>query len=222
MIDFAYARHLMVERQLAQRGIQNQRVIAAMGEVPRELFVPEALRELAYEDSPLPIDSAQTISQPFIVAAMIEAAELEPGDRVLEIGAGSGYAAAVMSLIAQEVVAIERHEALANTARRRLRDAHYANVEILQGDGSKGCADRAPFDAIIVSAGGPAIPQMLKDQLDIGGRLVMPVGDSPRSQRLIKITRQDARRFEEEDLGGVAFVPLVGALGWSDAESGQV
>ena len=218
MLDFEHARALMVERQIEHRGVREEKVLAAMREVPRELFVPEALREFAYEDSPLPIDEAQTISQPFIVAAMIEAAELEPGERVLEIGAGSGYAAAVMSRIAGEVIAIERHEALAKVARRRLVEAGYGNVEIIQGDGSKGCPSRAPFDAIIVSAGGPAIPQTLKEQLDIGGRLVMPVGDSPRSQRLIKVTRQDARHFEEEDLGGVAFVPLIGAHGWTETE----
>ncbi|HYD87563.1 MAG TPA: protein-L-isoaspartate(D-aspartate) O-methyltransferase [Vitreimonas sp.] len=218
MLDYAYARERMVERQIAHRGISDDAVLAAMREVPRELFVPEAMREFAYEDTPLPIEAAQTISQPFIVAMMIEAAEVESGDRVLEIGAGSGYAAAVMSRIAGEVIAIERHGELADLARRRLKQAGYDNAEILHGDGTKGCPDRAPFDAIIASAGGPAVPQVLKEQLDLGGRLVMPVGDSPRSQRLIKVTRQDARHFEEEDLGAVMFVPLIGAHGWTETE----
>jgi len=215
----AEARARMVERQLARRGIANPMVLSAMREVPREEFVPAGQREFAYEDSPLSIQAGQTISQPYIVARMIEAAGLAAGDRVLEIGAGSGYAAAVMSRIAAQVHAIERHEELTGLARERLRRLGYGNVTLRTGDGTRGWDDAAPFDAILSAAAGPAIPQALKEQLDIGGRLVMPVG-TQREQRLVKVTRRDARHFEEEDLGSVLFVPLIGEHGWKTDERG--
>ncbi|HEX4741562.1 MAG TPA: protein-L-isoaspartate(D-aspartate) O-methyltransferase, partial [Caulobacteraceae bacterium] len=196
--------------------VLDSHVLDAMREVPREAFVPDGLEEFAYEDSPLPIEAGQTISQPYIVALMIEAAEIRPGDRVLEIGAGSGYAAAVMSRIAAQVYTIERHGILTQRAVERLERLGYDNVEVRTGDGTHGWSDAAPFDAILAAAGGPAIPQILKDQLEIGGRLVMPVGETQREQRLVKVTRKDATHFEEEDLGGVMFVPLIGEHGWAE------
>ncbi|MGQ0531065.1 MAG: protein-L-isoaspartate(D-aspartate) O-methyltransferase [Caulobacteraceae bacterium] len=218
MADFADRRARMVERQIRRRGVTNSEVLNAMREVPREVFVPERLREFAYEDGPLPIESGQTISQPFIVAAMIDIAEISPGDTVLEIGAGSGYAAAVISRIAGQVYAIERHADLTALARQRMRALGYDNVEIRTGDGTAGWPEAAPFDAIIASAGGPAVPQTLKEQLDISGVLVMPVGRSPREQRLVKVRRLGANHFDEEDVGAVAFVPLIGAHGWPEAK----
>ncbi len=204
----------MVERQIARRGVTDARVLAAMRQAPRERFVPDKVREFAYEDSALPIEEHQTISQPFIVAAMIEAAELTPSDRVLEVGAGSGYAAAVMGRIARKVFAIERHPSLAELARRRLQSLGYDNVEIRTADGTLGWPEAAPFDAIIVSAGGPVIPGALEQQLAPGGRLVIPVGEDRSSQRLLKLTRTP-QGFREEDLGPVAFVPLIGEEGWT-------
>ncbi len=218
MLDINKSRERMVSRQIIRRGVSNPDVIGAMRVVPREAFVPERLREFAYEDTPLPIEAGQTISQPFIVAAMIEAGEVKPGETVLEIGAGSGYAAAVISRIAAQVFAIERHENLATLARARMRALGYANVQIRTGDGTRGWAEAAPFDAIIASAGAPAIPQTLKDQLGMGGVLVMPVGETPREQRLIKVRRQSATLFEEEDLGAVSFVPMIGEHGWGCEE----
>ncbi len=204
----------MVERQIVGRGIADPHVLAAMGEVPREAFVAAELAELAYDDSPLPIGFGQTISQPYIVALMIEAAGIGPGDRVLEIGAGSGYAAAVASRLAGRVHAIERHEDLADGARERLARLGYDNVTIRCGDGTNGWPEDAPFDAILVAAGSPAIRQPLCAQLAIGGRLVVPIGNAA-LQRLIRVTRRDEDRFETRDLGGVRFVPLIGAHGWT-------
>src|SRR3954453_5589173 len=215
MLDLARQRRQMTELQVAGRGITDPLVLEAMRRVPRERFGPENLEEFAYEDSPLPIEAGQTISQPYIVAAMIEAAEIQPGDRVLEIGAGSGYAAAVMSRIAERVYAIERHATLSRVAAERLKRLGYDNVEIRTGDGTRGWPEAAPFDAILVAAGGPAIPQTLKDQLDIGGRLIMPVGESQLEQHLVKVTRRRANHFEEQDLGEVRFVPLIGEGGWA-------
>ena len=212
--DFTHARELMVERQLVRRGISDRYVLDAMREVPREAFVPERLHEFAYEDSPLPIEAGQTISQPYIVAAMIEAAVIRPGDRVLEIGAGSGYAAAVISRIARHVYAIERHEELAELARGRLEALGYDNVDILVGDGTRGWPGGESFDAILAAAGGPSVPRALRDQLELGGRLVMPVGASLNRQRLVRLTRTDKVVFAEDDFGEVAFVPLIGEWGW--------
>jgi len=183
--------------------------------MPREAFVPERLAELAYDDTPLPIGEEQTISQPYVVALMAEALELGPADKVLEIGAGSGYAAAVLSRIAREVWAIERHESLAHQARPRMERLGYSNVHILHGDGTLGWPEQAPFDAIAVAAGGPEVPPALLDQLAVGGRLVIPIGPDPRTQSLVRIRRLADGTFAREDLGAVRFVPLIGAQGWS-------
>jgi protein-L-isoaspartate(D-aspartate) O-methyltransferase len=208
-------REIMVARHLQARGIADRYVLKAMGDVPREEFVPEPLQEFAYEDSPLPIEAGQTISQPYIVARMVELAEIEPGDNVLEVGAGSGYAASVMSRIADHVYAIERHEELARIASERLARLGYRNAEIICADGTKGLPEHAPYDAIIVSAGGPKVPEPLKAQLAIGGRLVVPVGTGS-SQALIRVRRTGEEDFEEEDFGAVAFVPLIGEAGWAE------
>jgi len=215
MLDFPDARRRMVEHQLAARGVEDPYVLEAMGQTPREAFVPSGMEEFAYEDSPLPIEAGQTISQPFIVGLMIQAARIRPGERVLEVGAGSGYAAAVMSRIASDVFAIERHEELTRLAQGRLDRLGAHNVHLKTGDGSRGWPEAAPFDAILAAAGGPAVPEALKAQLAVGGRLVMPVGPEPGLQRLVKLTREADDRFEEEDLGEVAFVPLVGEHGWA-------
>ena len=216
MTDFARERRRMVERQLAARGVADARVLNAMGRIPREAFVAGSMHEFAYEDSPLPIEAGQTISQPFIVARMLEMAELHEGDRVLEIGAGSGYAAAVMAALVAKVFAIERHAELADHARERFDALGYDNIELRTGDGSGGWPEAAPFDAILCAAGAPSVPHVLLDQLSVGGRLVMPVGESLNRQRLVKVRRRTAERFEQEELDDVRFVPLVGAYGWSE------
>jgi protein-L-isoaspartate(D-aspartate) O-methyltransferase len=213
-------RAIMVSRHLQARGIADSLVLAAMGKVPRETFVPEGLKEFAYEDSALPIEAGQTISQPYIVARMIELLELDPTDRVLEVGAGSGYAAAVLSRIAGKVYSIERHEELADEASGRLRRLGYENAEIIWADGTLGYMQQSPFNAILVSAGGPKIPDTLKQQLAIGGRLVIPVGRGTH-QTLYLVRRIDEDNFEEEDHGAVSFVPLIGAEGWVDPEKGK-
>jgi protein-L-isoaspartate(D-aspartate) O-methyltransferase len=214
--DFAAERERMVRRQIAGRGIRSARLLDAFRAVPRELFVPEELRKLAYEDGPLPIEAGQTISQPYIVAAMIEAAEVSPGDRVLEIGAGSGYAAAVIGRIAAEVIAIERHHELAELARARLARLGFDNVRIVEGDGSLGLPEAGPFEAILCAASGSHVPPALLAQLSAGGILVMPVGEPNAVQTLVKVTRRGEEDFEEQDLGQVRFVPLIGAQGWSE------
>ena len=216
MLDFEHARHRMVEAHIARRGVHDERVLQALRHVPREAFVDAGFEEFAYEDSPLPIGSGQTISQPFVVAKMAEVAEIEETDRVLEIGTGSGYAAAVLAELAAEVFSVERHRSLAEQAEERLRASGYANVEVRVGDGTRGWPEKAPFDAILVAAGGPSVPLTLQEQLEIGGRLIMPVGRELGSQRLISITRTAANKFEEDDLGGVMFVPLIGEHGWQE------
>lgn len=215
MIDFDEARARMVSRDLAARGISDSLVLAAMGEVPREAFLSEDLHEFAYEDTPLPIEEGQTISQPFIVARMIEALNLEGGERVLDVGTGSGYAAAVLSRVAGAVFTIERHPALAALAARRTGALGYDNVQGVCGDGTLGWAEHAPYDAIVVAAGGPIVPEALLEQLSDGGRLVIPVGETMRNQRLLRITRT-GDRFDSEELEPVRFVPLVGEAGWSN------
>lgn len=214
-MDYAVARTRMVGNQIERRGIRGAALLAAMAQVPRERFVPEAMAEFAYEDTALPIEAGQTISQPYVVAAMIEAAELKPGDRVLEVGAGSGYSAAVLGRIAGQVIAIERHGELADLALERLAALGIANVEIRHGDGTRGAPGEAPFDAILVAAAGPDVPRTLRDQLAIGGRLVMPVGEHG-SQTLHKVTRLGEDRFDEETLGAVTFVPLIGEEAWQE------
>ncbi|RWQ43958.1 MAG: protein-L-isoaspartate(D-aspartate) O-methyltransferase [Mesorhizobium sp.] len=216
MLDLPDARNRMVEVHLSRRGIHDHEVLEAMREVPREAFVAPGFEEFAYEDGPLPIAEGQTISQPYIVALMIEMAEIGPGDHVLEVGTGSGYAAAVMSRIVERVYTIERHAGLAETARQRFEELGYDNIEVRTGDGTKGWPDAAPFDAILVAAGGPGAPLALQEQLDVGGRLVIPVGDEPHDQRLLKVTRTGAATYSEEDFGGVRFVPLIGEQGWPE------
>jgi protein-L-isoaspartate(D-aspartate) O-methyltransferase len=214
MPDYAAARDRMVERQIAARGVADPAVLTALREVPREVFVEDDLKASAYEDRPLRIGENQTISQPYIVALMLAAAALKPGDRVLEIGTGSGYAAAAMSRIAARVYTIERHASLAQAAKRRFAELGYDNIETRIGDGTLGWPEAAPFDAILVAAGGPDVPEALKRQLADGGSLVMPVGIESGHQELLKLTRR-GEIYETSDLGGVAFVPLIGAQGWS-------
>jgi protein-L-isoaspartate(D-aspartate) O-methyltransferase len=216
MTDFAAQREKMVSRQIAARGIDDPDILRAMREVPREAFVSAALADQAYEDRPLPIEAGQTISQPYIVALMIEAAGVVPGAKALEIGAGSGYAAAVMSRVADQVIAIERHEELVDLARVRMRELGYANVRIFHGDGSVGLAEQAPFDAIIAAASGSHVPVDLKRQLEIGGSLVMPVGEPGSIQRLVALTRTGEEAWRTRELCPVRFVPLIGEEGWKE------
>jgi protein-L-isoaspartate(D-aspartate) O-methyltransferase len=210
---FSRLRNRMVDEQMVGRGIADPLVLAAMRAVPREIFVEDELLEFAYDDGALPIAAGQTISQPYIVARMIEAATLGRGSRVLEVGTGSGYAAAVLSRIAAMVYTIERHAALAEVARRRLAQLGYENIDVRLGDGTQGWSEKSPFDAIIVAAAGPAIPPALKQQLLVGGNLVLPIGDSYGVQTLCKITRTSDMEFERADLDAVSFVPLVTGAG---------
>ena len=206
---FEQLRELLVDNELRRQGITDEAVLDAMRTVPREAFVADDLREFAYRNAPLPIGKGQTISQPLVVAHMAEALKLQTGDQVLEVGGGSGYAAAVFSHLAKQVVTIERHDELAEAARRRLKKLHYDNVRIISGDGTQGYPEEAPFDAIAVAAAGPRIPPALLEQLQIGGRLVMPVGQGDDDQRLVRAVRRTHDRYEYEDLGAVRFVPLV-------------
>jgi protein-L-isoaspartate(D-aspartate) O-methyltransferase len=199
----------MVARQLAARGIGDPRVLNAMRTVPREAFVPEFLRESAYHDSPLPIGLGQTISQPHVVAFMIEALDLKGGEKVLEIGAGSGYAAAVLGQIAGQVYAIERIRELADRARETLGALGYGNVQIRHGDGTRGWPEEAPFDAIAVAAAAREVPEPLKQQLKEGGRVIIPIGRNALFQKLMRITRVSQSEYAEEDLIAVRFVPLI-------------
>ena len=216
MNKFEALRKQMVDCQLAARGLSDQAVLDAVNAVPREEFIPTELVEFAYRDSPLPIAASQTISQPYIVALMTAALELKPSDRVLEVGTGSGYAAAVLAEIADDVYTIERHKILADTARKRLGNLGFKNIQVLYGDGTLGWPEHAPFDGIIVAAGGPEVPETLKQQLAIGGRLVIPVGTTLQTQKLIRVRRISEDKYQEEDLGAVRFVPLIGAAGWED------
>ena len=215
--NYSAEREAMVERQLRRRGITEAPILDAFREVPREAFISDEFAHLAYGDHPLPIEAGQTISQPYIVALMIEAASIKAGDNVLEVGAGSGYAAAVISRIAAKVVGIERQHDLVEVARERLRRLGYSNVEIVEGDGTKGCRDHAPFDAILAAASGSHVPRPLVEQLAPNGRIVMPVGEPGWVQELIKVTKQEDGVLKQENLGAVRFVPLIGEEGWSDA-----
>ncbi len=214
MAEFADLRARMVERQLRRRGIEDERVLAAMGEVPRELFLPEGLRRRAYADSALPIGAEQTISQPWIVAAICQALELEGSELVLEVGTGSGYSAAVLARLAAHVVSIERHAALSAAAREVLEAQGVRNVELFVGDGSLGVSERAPFDAIAVHATAPAAPPALVEQLAEGGRLVVPIsaGDSD----ALTVLRRHGGQVETRDLGPCRFVPLIGEEGYGE------
>lgn len=212
MFDFPKARAKMVEEQIIERGIKDPRVITAMKKVPRHLFVEEALQSQAYNDRPLPIGEKQTISQPYMVALMTEAMELKGKERVLEIGAGSGYQTAILAELTQEVFSVERIRSLAIRARKLLYELGYFNVEIKIFDGTYGWAEKGPFDAIIVTAGSPDIPQPLLEQLSMGGRLVIPVGNSD-VQDLFRITKTE-EGMKKEDLGGCRFVKLIGRYGW--------
>jgi len=214
MADSESRRRRMVEEQLVRRGISDPRVLEAMATVPREAFVPADFRSEAYADGPLPIGEGQTISQPFIVALMIEALELTGDERVLEVGAGSGYAAAILSELAAEVYAVERQPGLARTAARRLRELGVETVEIVCADGSRGWPERAPYDGIVVAAGAPKVPESLRSQLAVGGRLVIPVGPGRTMQELLRVTRLSETEYRRERLAAVRFVPLVGAEGW--------
>lgn len=214
-MDSLKARKTMVDRHVRARGVRDPRVLAAMGTVPREAFLPPELAEYAYDDRPLPISSGQTISQPYIVAVMAEALALRPDERVLEIGTGSGYAAAVLAQVAGRVYTVERIEELATLARSRLVALGYRNVDVHLGDGTLGWREHAPYDAIVVAAGGPELPRALLDQLIVGGRLVMPVGDG-RAQELVRVTRVGSDEYRRDELGAVQFVPLIGEQGWAD------
>jgi protein-L-isoaspartate(D-aspartate) O-methyltransferase len=213
-IDFVRRRFDMVEHQIAARGVRDELVLEAMRKVPRELFLPPSLEEFAYEDTPLPIADGQTISQPYIVALMAEALLLRGGERVLEIGTGSGYAAAVLAEIAANVYSVERIGQLAERAAVTLSTAGYDNVHVLHADGTKGWPEHSTYDAIIVAAGGPKVPESLQRQLKVGGRLVIPVGTEVRAQELVRLTRVSETEFRREDLADVRFVPLLGREGW--------
>jgi protein-L-isoaspartate(D-aspartate) O-methyltransferase len=212
------ARLGMVEDQLAARGIRDPRVLDAMRTVPREAFVAPALVFRAYDDGPLPIGHDQTISQPYVVARMIEAVAPRPEDRALEIGTGSGYSAAVLARVVTEVFTVERLEGLAVAAARCLAELGYANVHVRCGDGTLGWPEHAPYDVIIVTAAGPSVPPTLRVQLAPGGRLVMPVGPAPHAQQLVRLVRRPGGAVVEERLDPVAFVPLIGAEGWPEPE----
>lgn len=211
MTDFSTLRERMVERQVIARGIRDPALTDALRAVPREMFVAPALAHAAYDDCALPIEAGQTISQPYIVALMIDAAGIESGDHVLEVGAGSGYAAAVLGLLARDVVAIERHPVLAAAAAGRLARLGIDNVRIVEGDGVAGWPEAAPFDAILVPAGAPRVPSALLDQLKPGGRLVIPVGSRLVGQSLVRLERGKDGSIRRETLCAVRFVPLVGA-----------
>jgi len=217
LTDYAAEREAMIERQIASRGIHEPAILEAFRSVPREEFLSPEYADLAYGDHPLPIEAGQTISQPYIVALMIHAAEMKAGDNVLEVGAGSGYAAAVMSRIAGQVTAIERQPELVKVAQGRMQRLGFDNVRIVEGDGTRGWEPEAPYDAILAAASGSHIPPAWIDQLADGGRIVMPVGEPSFIQKLIKVTKGPAGKLITEDLGGVRFVPLIGEEGWNDA-----
>ena len=209
------ARRRMLDEQLCARGIRDARVLDAFARVPREAFVDERDRVRAYDDGPLSIGRGQTISQPYVVAMTVEALALGGRERVLEIGTGSGYAAAILSLLAREVHTVERIPELAQVARARLAELGFANVRVHVGDGSLGWAEAAPYDGIAVAAAAPRAPRSVLEQLAIGGRLVVPTGDAEQ-QRLMRMTRRDIVHFDRDDLGEVRFVPLVGAEAWPE------
>lgn len=203
----------MVESQLRQRGIRDERLLAAMSKVPRHEFVSQQNWNEAYADHPIPIAEKQTTSQPYMIAAMVQAAQIKPEDRVLEIGAGSGYQTALLAELASQVFAVERYASLAETAQKTLERLGYRNAKIVTGDGSLGLAEAAPFDAIIVSAAAPRIPQALMDQLAVGGRLLIPVGEA--DQQVLQLVQRNADgSINVRTLEGCRFVPLIGEQGF--------
>ncbi len=216
MIDFTIARRRMVEQQLIAHGISDQRVLDTMLQVPRHLFVEEGLQSHAYSDGSLPIGEKQTISQPYTVAVMSEALALQGHERVLEIGTGSGYQTAVLARLAKRVYSVERIPSLAARARKVLDALSLCNINIKTADGTVGWQDQAPFDAILVAAGSPEVPQRYLEQLDINGRLVMPVGDLEQ-QILVRVTRLGENDFRYEQLMDCRFVPLIGQNGWAQS-----
>ena len=219
MTTFAELRDRMIDRQITARGLTDAKLLAAFRAVPREDFISGDYADYAYQDSPLPIESGQTISQPYIVALTIDAAAIKPGDKVLEVGAGSGYAAAVIGQIADEVIAIERHHELVELAQKRMRQLGYHNVRIVEGDGTLGWPEEAPYDAIVAAASGSHVPQSWIAQLKPGGRIVMPIGEPHAVQSLVKVTKTEDGTLHREDLGGVRFVPLIGKEGFRDSGS---
>ncbi|MDP9421261.1 MAG: protein-L-isoaspartate(D-aspartate) O-methyltransferase [Pseudomonadota bacterium] len=219
MSDFTTLRERMVDRQIAARGLDDPKLLAAFRAVPREDFISGDYADYAYQDSPLPIESGQTISQPYIVALTIDAAGIKQGDKVLEVGAGSGYAAAVIGRIASDVIAIERHRELVELAQKRMSRLGYSNVKIVEGDGTLGWPEEAPYDAIVAAASGSHVPQSWIAQLRPGGRIVMPIGEPHAVQSLIKVTKDEDGTLHREDLGGVRFVPLIGKEGFRDGGS---
>ncbi len=215
--DYSIPRERMVERLREHYQIRDPKVLEAMRAVPRHSFVPEALQSRAYGDHALPISASQTISQPYIVARMTELLEVDSGSRVLEIGAGSGYQTAVLAKVAGQVYSIERIAELAREAQSRIRQVGIYNATVKCFDGTLGWAANAPYDAVLVAAGGPTIPEPLVSQLKIGGRLVVPVGDSREAQRLVRVIKSETG-YKQEDHGGCAFVPLIGQHGWSSPQ----
>ncbi len=212
-MDYSIARRRMVEQQVAARGVVDQRVLDAMLTIPRHLFVETALQSHAYGDAALPIGEKQTISQPYMVAVMTAALELQGDERVLEVGTGSGYQTAVLSKLVKRVYSIERIAVLAGRARKILDQLQLSNINIKIGDGTVGWSDQAPFSGILVAAGSPDVPQKYLDQLEVGGKLVLPVGDQ-NQQTLIRIVRKSEDSFERQQMMGCRFVPLIGEQGW--------
>lgn len=209
------ARKEMVDRQLKPRGIHHPKVIQAFLQVPREKFVPDALKPYAYQDSPLPIGEGQTISQPYIVALMTQAVNVQPDERILEIGTGSGYQAAILAQLCQEVFTIERLETLANQAKKHFEELEYENINLMVGDGSLGWKEKGPYDVILVTAGAPIVPPALIEQLKPNGRLILPVGDEI-TQQLLLIRKDSAGKLTQEIVELVRFVPLIGRQGWHE------
>ncbi len=218
MTDFTIARRRMVEQQIIARGIEDLRVLDAMMQVPRHLFVEPGLQSHAYSDASLPIGEKQTISQPYMVAAMSAALELKGHERILEIGTGSGYQSAILAMLVKRVYSIERISTLAGRARKTLDQLCLSNVNIKVGDGTIGWREQAPFDGILVAAGAPDIPAEYLHQLEVGGRLVLPVGDRAQ-QILMRVTLQQDGSFKREQLMGCRFVPLIGEQGWLNADA---
>lgn len=211
--DMAMQRHRMIERLRDHYKVRDERVLEVMARIPRHFFVPEAIKSQAYNDNALPITGGQTISQPYIVAKMTELLELDGSEKVLEIGAGSGYQTAVLVSLARKVFSIERLAALAEEADRRLRSLGFRNYSLKIDDGTEGWNVYSPYDAILVAAGGPKVPEPLVSQLKIGGRMVIPLGDDQKKQNLVRVTRTETG-YSTEDFGPCAFVPLIGEHGW--------